>query len=44
MKKIIAIETFISPNGKYRVLIAPDKQEEMGQLSIMLESNHCVVR
>ncbi|MFT7352556.1 MAG: multidrug resistance efflux pump [Flavobacterium sp.] len=34
--KIIAIETFISPNGKYRVLIAPDKQEEKWpkQLSI----------
>ena len=34
--KIIAIETFISPNGKYRVLIAPDKNEEKWpkQLSI----------
>ena len=34
--KIIAIETFISPNGKYRILIAPDKKEEKWpkQLSI----------
>jgi multidrug efflux pump subunit AcrA (membrane-fusion protein) len=34
--KIIAIETFISSNGKYRVLIAPDKNEEKWpkQLSI----------
>lgn len=26
--KIVAIENFISPNGKYRVLIAPDKNAE----------------
>jgi len=26
--KIVAIETFISTNGKYRVLIAPDKEED----------------
>ena len=26
--KIVAIENFISPNGKFRVLIAPDKKEE----------------
>lgn len=26
--KIVAIENFISPNGKYRVLIAPDKAED----------------
>lgn len=34
--KIVAIENFISPNGKYRVLIAPDKndQEWPKQLSI----------
>ena len=34
--KIVAIETFISENGKYRVLIAPDKTEDAWpkQLSI----------
>ena len=34
--KIVAIETFISENGKYRVLIAPDKTEDAwpNQLSI----------
>jgi multidrug resistance efflux pump len=34
--KIVAIETFISDNGKYRVLIAPDKDEAIWpkQLSI----------
>ncbi|QYJ68596.1 HlyD family secretion protein [Flavobacterium litorale] len=26
--RIVAIENFISPNGKYRILIAPDKNEE----------------
>ncbi|MBB2148228.1 HlyD family secretion protein [Pedobacter gandavensis] len=26
--RIVAIENFISPNGKYRVLIAPDKDED----------------
>ncbi len=26
--RIVAIENFISPNGKYRVLIAPDKNED----------------
>lgn len=26
--KIVAIENFISPNGKFRVLIAPDKDEQ----------------
>ncbi len=26
--KIVAIENFISPNGKFRVLIAPDKNEQ----------------
>ncbi|MFY7738961.1 MAG: HlyD family secretion protein [Flavobacterium sp.] len=26
--KIVAIENFISPNGKFRVLIAPDKKED----------------
>ncbi|WP_316820415.1 HlyD family secretion protein [Pedobacter gandavensis] len=26
--RIVAIENFISPNGKYRVLIAPDKEED----------------
>jgi multidrug resistance efflux pump len=25
---IVAVETFISPNGKYRVLLAPDKEED----------------
>lgn len=25
--KIVAIETFISPNGKYRILLAPDEEE-----------------
>ncbi len=25
--KVVAIETFISPNGKYRILIAPDPEE-----------------
>lgn len=25
--EVVAIETFISPNGKYRILIAPDKAE-----------------
>jgi len=25
--KVVAIETFISPNGKYRVLLAPDESE-----------------
>ncbi len=34
--KVIAIENFISPNGKYRVLIAPDPKEPQwpNQLSI----------
>ncbi len=34
--RIVAIENFISPNGKYRVLIAPDKDEAPwpSQLSI----------
>lgn len=34
--RIVAIENFISPNGKYRVLIAPDKQDDSWpkQLSI----------
>ena len=26
--KVVAIETFISDNGKYRVLLAPDPEEE----------------
>lgn len=26
--RVVAIENFISPNGKYRVLIAPDKNED----------------
>jgi adhesin transport system membrane fusion protein len=26
--EVVAIETFISPNGKYRILVAPDKEEE----------------
>ncbi|WP_294820178.1 biotin/lipoyl-binding protein [uncultured Flavobacterium sp.] len=26
--KVVAVENFISPNGKYRVLVAPDKDEE----------------
>lgn len=26
--KVVAIENFISPNGKYRILIAPDKEAE----------------
>ncbi len=34
--RVVAIENFISPNGKYRVLIAPDEEEEKWpeQLSI----------
>ncbi len=34
--KIVAVETFISENGKYRILIAPDKEEDAWpkQLSI----------
>jgi multidrug resistance efflux pump len=34
--KIVAVETFISDNGKYRILIAPDKEEDAWpkQLSI----------
>jgi multidrug resistance efflux pump len=34
--RVVAIENFISPNGKYRILIAPDKDEEAWpkQLSI----------
>ncbi len=34
--RVVAIENFISPNGKYRVLIAPDKDEQKWpeQLSI----------
>lgn len=34
--RIVAIENFISPNGKYRVLIAPDKDQDQWpkQLSI----------
>lgn len=26
--KVVAIENFISPNGKYRILVSPDKNEE----------------
>jgi len=26
--RVVAIENFISPNGKYRILISPDKDEE----------------
>ncbi len=26
--RVVAVENFISPNGKYRVLVAPDKDEE----------------
>jgi hypothetical protein len=29
--EIVAIENFISENGKYRVLIAPDKMKINGQ-------------
>jgi hypothetical protein len=25
--RVVAIETFISPNGKYRVLLAPDEED-----------------
>lgn len=34
--KVVAIENYISPNGKYRILISPDKSEEAWpeQLSI----------
>jgi len=26
--RVVAVENFISPNGKYRILVAPDKDEE----------------
>lgn len=26
--RVVAIENFISPNGKYRILVAPDKEEQ----------------
>ena len=29
--KIVAVENFISDNGKYRVLIAPDERKKIGQ-------------
>lgn len=36
--KIVAIETFISDNGKFRVLIAPDKDEEAWPSQISMGS------
>jgi multidrug resistance efflux pump len=36
--QIVAIENFISPNGKFRVLIAPDKSEEAWPKQISIGS------
>lgn len=36
--KIVAIEKFISPNGKFRVLIAPDEKEEAWPKQISIGS------
>jgi multidrug resistance efflux pump len=36
--KIVAIENFISPNGKFRVLIAPDKNEDSWPKQISMGS------
>ena len=36
--KIVAIENFISPNGKFRVLIAPDKKEDAWPKQISIGS------
>ena len=36
--KIVAVETFISDNGKFRVLIAPDKEEEAWPKQISMGS------
>lgn len=36
--KIVAVETFISPNGKFRVLIAPDKDEKAWPKQISMGS------
>lgn len=36
--QIVAIENFISPNGKFRVLIAPDKNEERWPKQISIGS------
>jgi multidrug resistance efflux pump len=36
--KIVAIENFISPNGKFRVLIAPDEKEEAWPKQISIGS------
>jgi hypothetical protein len=36
--KIVAIENFISPNGKFRVLIAPDKNEDSWPKQISIGS------
>lgn len=36
--KIVAIENFISPNGKFRVLIAPDKKEAAWPTQISIGS------
>jgi multidrug resistance efflux pump len=36
--KIVAIENFISPNGKFRVLIAPDEKEEVWPKQVSIGS------
>jgi multidrug resistance efflux pump len=36
--KIVAVENFISPNGKFRVLIAPDEKEEAWPKQISIGS------
>jgi multidrug resistance efflux pump len=36
--KIVAIENFISPNGKFRVLVAPDEKEEAWPKQISIGS------
>ena len=36
--KIVAIENFIAPNGKFRVLIAPDQKEEAWPKQISIGS------
>jgi hypothetical protein len=42
--EIVAIENFISENGKYRVLIAPDNEDKWPkQLSIGSGTNDCFV-
>lgn len=36
--KVIAIENFISPNGKYRVLLAPDSNDHAWPKAIRIGS------